>query len=132
MRRARLLLTLVFVLATAPVHAQSIPAAVVAGSRLIWDQTAATLAEAQGYTYRFYKDALSGVLIAGVVCGPAVASSPAGTFPCEAPWPADVPGATHTAVVTAMNAGGLESPPSNPYTYVFTVRTIAPRNLRTK
>ena len=65
------------------------------GDRLGFDQSAATLAEAQSYTYRIYLDAATvGVTIVATCTG---AVSP---FSCTAPLPALTTG-THTSQLTA-------------------------------
>lgn len=101
-----------------------------AGSRYTWDQGAASLAEAQSYVYKLYKDGASGVVVTGVTCTAPVPPSPLGTFPCSAPFAAEVPGVPHSVTLTATGAGTLESPPSVAYAYVYSVQTARPLNLR--
>lgn len=126
-----LLMTLASLAQTARVRAQA-PTAnpIVAGSRYVWDQPAATVAEAQSYSYRLYKDGQSGNPVVAVVCTAPTASSPAGTFPCTAPFVAETPGISHSMQLTAMSPGGIESKASDPYSYIVVVQTATPRNLR--
>lgn len=111
----------------APVRAQ---APIPPGSRFAWDQTAPTLAAAQGYTYKLYTDGLSGAVpLQSVVCA---AGATPGVFACDGLVPAQTAGVPHTAQITAQGSTGAESGPSNTYAYVFTMTTAAPVNLRKK
>lgn len=126
-----LTLTGLFIAATVAAQTPAVPASVAAGARLIWDQRAATLADAQTYTYRLYRDNVQVGPLAGVTCTAPVAASPIGTYPCGAPWAADIPGVAHSIVITTATAAGLlESAPSNTYSYMFTVTPLAPLNVR--
>lgn len=110
-------------LASVEVAAQAIPS-----SKFGWDQTAPTLADAQGYTYRIYADgATTGQALANVTC---VTTATAGTFSCDAPIPAFTPG-NHTATLTASNIAG-ESAKSSPLAFTFVVTPAVPAGLRIK
>lgn len=93
---------------------------------LEWDQEAADLATAQGYTYTAVIDALPAVALA-VTCAeknPPVES----VFDCTAPFPAVTPGA-HTIEIIASNQAG-SSQPSPPFSFVFMVVPAQPKNVR--
>ncbi len=123
----RLCVLPVLVLLAIPVQAQT---PVGAGARYTWDQGAASLAEAQSYVYKIYKDGASGVIVTGVTCTAPAPPSPLGTFPCSAPFLTEVPGIVHSVTLTATSAGALESLPSIAYSYIYSVQTATPRNLR--
>jgi hypothetical protein len=76
-------------------------------SRILWDQAAPTLFNAQIYVYRYYADGatMGGVSLSNVSC-----SGDASPFSCQAAFPVLPPGG-HTLVLTAAN-GGSESAPS--------------------
>jgi hypothetical protein len=99
-------------------------------TRLAWDQTAPDLATAQSFTYKFYRNgATAGTVVTSVVCTPAVATSPVGTFPCNAPFPSSTPGVKHSITLSATSPAG-ESPVSAPYVFTLTMIPAAPLNLR--
>jgi hypothetical protein len=90
---------------------------------LQWDQAAATLADASGYTYRYYADgATTGVVLAGVVC-----SGTASPFACQGTLPTFTVG-SHSLVLTA-GAGTMESAASSVLNFIV---PGAPGNLRIK
>ena len=96
-------------------------------SRLGWFQAAPTLAEAQAYTYRYYRDADSTPnLFTSVIC-----TGTASPFSCSAPFPTFTNG-NHRITLTAANAGG-ESLGSTPLDFSFTnptgTRPTAPTGL---
>ena len=95
-------------------------------SKIGWDQTAPTLAEAQGYTYKYYPDtATVGTTLISVTCVGTV--SP---YQCEVAFPAFTPGA-HTLTLTANNLAG-ESAKSSPLSFAFIVTPSSPSNVRIK
>ena len=116
----------IIILAFASVaYAQPNPPAT-GGNKIGWDQSAPTLAEAQGYTYKYYPDASpTGTTLATVTC--AGTTSP---YQCEVAFPAFTPG-NHTLTLTASNIAG-ESVKSAPLNFVFTVTPSAPTNLKIK
>lgn len=93
------------------------------GSRLTWDQQAATIAEAQALTYRYYADASTSGSVITATCVGAVAP-----FTCSAPFPAFTPGA-HTLKLTAENVAG-ESAQSAALAFTFVVIPAVPANVR--
>lgn len=98
--------------------------------KLAWTIQAPDLATAQGYTYRHYDDtSATGVVLVSVVCAPLVPAL-AGSFECEAPFPAFVSGA-HTVAVTAANADG-ESLKSVALAFRFVIIPAVPTNLHKK
>ena len=114
-------LLVAFIIATIPVLAagQAIPT-----SKIGWDQEAPTLADAQGYTYKYYPDnAPSGVTLSGVVC-----SGAASPFTCTAPFPAFTPG-NHSITMTAANLAG-ESAKTSPLDFTFIVTPSTPARIR--
>jgi hypothetical protein len=93
-------------------------------SKLVWDQDAASRAEAQAYAYRTYSDgSTGGVIVSGVLCAGTV--SP---FVCEITFPTYAPG-QHTVAMSAANAAG-ESATSLPLSFTYVVVPSSPRNLR--
>ena|ERR1035437_5972482 len=91
-------------------------------NKLIWNQAAADLATAQGYTYAMYPDGGTKVALTGVtVTG---ATSP---FACQVPFPTFTPG-VHSVTVTASDIAG-ESPQSTACAFQFVVIPLAPTNL---
>lgn len=93
-------------------------------SRLAWDQTAATLAEASSLAYEATFDGAPIAALSGVTC--AGAASP---FVCSAPLPALAAGA-HAVAVQARNAVG-PSPLSAAFNFTFiSSPPAAPSNLR--
>jgi hypothetical protein len=95
-------------------------------SKIGWDQAAPTLAEAQGYTFKYYPDtATVGTTLISVTCVGTV--SP---YQCEVAFPAFTPGA-HTLTLTANNLAG-ESVKSAPLSFAFIVTPSSPSNVRIK
>jgi len=114
---------LVLALAALPASAQT---PVTPANKIAWDQSAPTLAEAQGYTYKYYPDtATTGITLAAVTC--AGATSP---YQCEVPFPAFTLG-SHTVALTAGNAAG-ESAKSASLAFTFVLIPGTPANLRIK
>lgn len=110
-----------FLLLTLPtlIYAQANPS-----SRLGWDQPATTLAEASGYTYKYYANtATTGINFTGVTCVGTTAP-----FNCSAPFPAFTPG-SHTIQITASNVAG-ESAKSAVFSFTFVVVPGIPVNIR--
>ena len=104
-------------------QAQAIPT-----SKLAFNQQAPTLADAQAYTYKYYPDAATtGVNLANVTCAD---TATAGTFACEAPFPAFTPG-SHSLTLSATNAAG-EGPVSESLSFTFVVTPSAPTQLSIK
>lgn len=98
----------------------------VPGQKFAWDQPAATLAEAQGYTYKYYPDsATTGVTFTAVTC-----TGTATPFTCEVLIPAFTPG-NHSITLTASNVAG-ESAKSAPFAFTFVVVPGVPGNIRIK
>lgn len=94
------------------------------GKALAWDQSGATVADAQAYTYTVYADgATQGTVLAPVMC-----SAAAGPVVCSAAFPAFPPG-DHTLQLTA-SSGGLESAKSAVFSFTFVVVPNAPSGLR--
>jgi len=116
----QVLLSLVFVLGLATVsYAQS----ATPSNRLAWDQSDATVAVAEAYTFKQYADGSpTGTVITGVTCTAGAVVS------CSAPFGAFTPG-THTIQLTATNAAG-ESVKSAVFNFTFVVVPTAPGNLR--
>lgn len=98
------------------------------GERIVWDQGATTLAEAQGFTYHFSLDAAAPIPVLGVVCG---GSTP--PYVRTADFPATVPG-THTLTATAtrtVQGVAATSLPSNTLkTFILFTAPSAPQGLR--
>lgn len=93
-------------------------------SKIGWDQEAVTLADAQGYIYKYYADSYAiGVVLNNVTCTGTV--SP---FQCQVAFPAFTPG-EHNLTLTAENLAGV-SPPSNVLSFKFVVTPSAPGNVR--
>jgi hypothetical protein len=106
-----------------PITAQQPPVGT-SGQRFGWDQTAPTLADAQGYTYKYYPDgSATGVTFTDVTCTGTV--SP---FQCSVLIPAFTPG-NHTIEMTATNIAG-ESAKSAPFAFSFVVTPGSPVNIR--
>jgi len=92
-------------------------------NKIGWDQTALTLAEAQGYTYKYYPDAATaGIVLTNVVC-----TGTTSPFKCEVAFPAFTPG-NHSLTLTTSNLAG-ESVKSAPLNFAFVVTPSAPVNL---
>jgi len=122
MKRAYFLAVLIVTFASV-VYAQP-PAT--GSSKIGWDQAAPTLAEAQGYTFKYYPDtATVGTTLISVTCVGTV--SP---YQCEVAFPAFTPGA-HTLTLTANNLAG-ESVKSAPLSFAFIVTPSSPSNVRIK
>lgn len=118
----KILFTIVILLVTSTAYAQSPPPAT-GGNKIGWDQSAPTLAEAQGYIYKYYPDASpSGTTLTSVTC-----TGDASPFKCEVAFPAFTPG-NHTLALTAGNAAG-ESIKSSILSFTFIVIPGAPSNL---
>lgn len=84
------------------------------------------MAEAQGYTYKYYPDgSTSGITLSNIVCGNGASAT---SFQCTAPFPAFTPG-KHTLTISATNVAG-ESTKSSPFDFSFVVVPAAPANLR--
>lgn len=97
-------------------------------SKLRWDMQAATLAEANSYTYKQYADgAVLGTTLQGVVC---VNSSLPTVQPysCDTLFTAFTPG-VHTLQVSASNVAG-ESNKSVVLSFTFVVIPATPQNPR--
>jgi len=117
------MILILFLLTSVTAYAQQPPIGT-ATQRFAWDQDAPTLADAQGYTYKYYPDsATTGIAFTGVTC--TGTSSP---FVCSAPIPAFTPG-NHSITVTANNVAG-ESAKSNPFAFNFVVTPGVPNNIR--
>lgn len=94
-------------------------------SRLAWDQTAATLAEASSLAYEATFDGAPIAALPGVTC--AGAASP---FVCSAPLPANLSAGAHAVAAQARNAVG-PSPLSATFNFTFiSSPPAAPSNLR--
>lgn len=111
-------------MAVLPGVAQEPPA--IPGQKFEWGQPAPTLADASGYTYKYYPDgATTGVTFTGVTC-----AGSAAPFTCEVLIPAFTPG-NHSITITASNVAG-ESPKSAPFAFTFVVTPAAPVSIRIK
>lgn len=99
--------------------------AVTSASKPTWDQPgAASLAEAQAYTFKYYVDgSTTGTTAIGVTCAGTT------TITCAGTMPTGLTAGTHTIAVSATNAAG-ESPKSNVVSFAFVVVPSAPLNLR--
>jgi len=92
-------------------------------SKLEFDQSAPTLSEANGYTYKYYPDgSLTGINLVVVCTG---VTSP---FICNTAFPTFTPG-PHNITLTAGNIAG-ESLKSSPFAFVFVVVPVAPNRVR--
>lgn len=79
--------------------------------KLAWNQDAASLAEASGFTYTFYMDSnTQGVSLAGINC-----SGTTTPFTCTSNLP--LISGIHSFTFTAMNAQGIESAKSSPLSF---------------
>lgn len=113
----------VLLISIASLAAQTPPTAI-ATQKFEWDQAAPTLADAQGYTYKYYPDGgLIGVNFSSVAC-----SGAASPFRCNTPIPAFTPG-NHNITITASNAAG-ESAKSVPFAFNFVVTPAVPVGVR--
>jgi hypothetical protein len=89
-----------------------------------WNQTTATLAEAQALIYKYYLDgAVTGSVFTGVTCAGTV--SP---FTCQVRSPTFAMGA-HSITLTAANSTG-ESVQSVPFSFVYGNPPQIPNNIR--
>lgn len=123
MRRHLFAVVLIVLAVAAPAVAQ-VP--VTGANKIGWDQAAPTLADAQGYTYKYFADAATaGIALAAVTC-----TGTTSPYQCEVPFPAFTPG-NHTLTLTAGNLAG-ESAKSAPLSFAFVVTPGAPVNLRIK
>src|SRR5687767_627423 len=95
---------------------------VVGQQALAWDQSAASLAEAQSLGFKLFIDGGSGAVFPGVTC-----TGTASPFVCKANLPALTSG-PHSLVLTATLAG-QESAPSTALA-IQVVVLAAPQNLR--
>ena len=112
-------LVLILFLIPTLLFAQAIPT-----SKLIWDQDAPSLTDAQSYTYKYYADgSTTGVAFTGVTCTGTV--SP---FTCTVNFPAFTPG-NNSITLTSSNIAG-ESAKSAPLDFTFIVTPSSPRNIR--
>lgn len=120
----RIFLSIILLLVASVVYAQP-PAT--GGNKIGWDQAAPTLAEAQGYTYKYYPDsATAGTALVSVTCAGTV--SP---YQCEVAFPAFTPG-SHTLTITASNLAGESVKSTPPLSFVFVVTPSAPSNVKIK
>jgi len=95
-----------------------------AGKKLAWDQVAPSLAEAQGYIYKFYSD---GSNVANTMTSTTCTGTTA-PFTCTNNFPPFTPG-PHTLTITASNSAG-ESAKSTVFTFTFVVVPSTPTNIR--
>ena len=91
-------------------------------SKLLFDQPSPTLAEANGYTYRYYEGAI------GIILTPVICTGTTSPFTCSASFPAFTPG-SHTIQLTASNTAG-EGMKSTGFTFTFVVIPGIPVNIR--
>lgn len=97
--------------------------------KMAWDQTAASLAEAQGYAYRVYVDgSTSPFLIPAVGVSCVNPGTPGLPFVCMAAFLPMTPG-NHSITITAANDSG-ESLQSVPFAFQFIVVPVPPKNIR--
>lgn len=116
----KILFTIIILLVASTVYAQP---PVTGANKIGWDQAAPTLADAQGYTYKYYPDSATvGTTLVSVTCAGTV--SP---YQCQVPFPAFTPG-PHNLTLTAGNLAG-ESVKSAPLSFAFVVTPGAPTNL---
>lgn len=92
---------------------------------LAWDQPAPSLADAQGYSYRYYPD---GVTTGSALPATCAATADPAIFVCRAAFPAFTP-ADHSLIVTASNEAG-ESLPSAALAFRFVVLPATPLRVR--
>jgi hypothetical protein len=119
----KILVAVILLLIASTVYAQP-PAT--GANKLGWDQAAPTLADAQGYTYKYFPDsATTGTALVSVTC--IGATSP---YQCDVAFPAFTPG-PHTLTLTTSNIAG-ESVKSLPLNFAFVVTPGAATNLRIK
>lgn len=86
---------------------------------LLWEQDAATLAEAQSYSYKLYISPAADTILTNVTCA---VTATAGVFTCQAPMFALTVG-VFTMHLTAI-LDGLESDQSSP---VYTLTIVESR-----
>ncbi len=121
----KLLLVPFITLAILLCSVNSIAAQATSANKIVWDQQAATLAEAQSFTYKFYSDGSSVAnTMTSVVCTGTTAP-----FTCSNNFPPFTPG-THTLTITASNAAGESAKSSPPFSFTFVVVPNVPNNLR--
>lgn len=119
----KVMLAIILLSIASAVYAQ--PPSAVGTSKLGWDQEAITLAEAQGYTYKYYADnATTGIALTSVVCAGTV--SP---FQCEAPFPAFTPG-NHSLQLSTSNLAGESAKSTPPLDFTFVVTPATPNRVR--
>jgi hypothetical protein len=124
MKKKYFLAVLISILTFASVASAQPPAT--GTSKIGWDQAAPSLAEAQGYIYKYYPDSATvGTTLNLVTCIGTI--SP---YQCEVAFPAFTPGA-HTLTITAGNIAG-ESAKSSPLNFAFVVTPSIPTNLKIK
>lgn len=119
----KILFTIVLIFITASFSYAQTPTT--GKSQIGWDQEAPTLAEAQGYIYKYYADdSATGITLVSVTCSGA--TSP---FLCQVAFPAFTPG-PHNLVLTASNLAGESLKSSPPLTFKFVVTPATPGNVR--
>jgi hypothetical protein len=97
------------------------------GNKIGWDQTALTLAEAQGYVYKYYPDgATTGIVLVKVTC-----TGNFSPFQCEVAFPAFTPG-PHTLTLTASSGSAESAQSAPPLAFTFMVVPAVPANTRIK
>jgi len=118
----KMILVLFLLLIPVGLSAQATPI-----SKLAWDMNAPTLADANGYTYKYYPDnATTGIALTAVTC-----TGTASPFQCEVSYPAFTPG-SHTLFLTATNIAGESPKQTSPFAFVFVVTPGTPFNIHTK
>lgn len=128
MRFRPLALTLLLLSAALVLPASSADAQVATeGTRLGWDQVAATVAEANSLIYEATFDGQAFVALTGVTC-----TGAASPFQCAAALPALANGAhmVQARAVAIAGSGRAESPLSAVFNFVFLRLPDAPTNLR--
>jgi hypothetical protein len=91
-----------------------------AASTIGGDQTASSLAVAQGYVYRMYLDGSSTGTILAMIC-----TGTASPFQCFSPFPPLTPG-NHTATITTASVAGGESAKSASVSFTSVVLAPSP------
>lgn len=123
----RRILTVVFVLTATLAQAQT-PA--VPTDRLVWSQAAASLSEAQSYTYTLILDSVRQATPLGSVTCTGAASP----FTCEVPFPAMTPGQHSVQLVASLTVPStppvqLDSEASVPFSVRLYVAPLSPAGL---
>lgn len=98
------------------------------GDRLGWDQPAASVIEAQSYTYLIAIDGGAPTAVTGATC-----TGTTSPFVCSVPFPAMTPGVDHSVTVAArktVNNVNLDSPFSAPAVFRLEVVPGTPVNIR--